>query len=59
MTSKTPRTDAYIGSDNENEDNMTEGEVAMCDFARGLEIELTDALEKIRHAKSQRTDYHT
>jgi hypothetical protein len=36
--SATPRTDAYIGDG--NDDNMTEGEIAMCDFARTLETEL-------------------
>jgi len=36
--SATPRTDAYIGDG--NDDNMTEGEIAMCEFARTLETEL-------------------
>ena len=31
----TPETNAYIGED--NEDDMTEGEIAMCDFARRME----------------------
>lgn len=52
MTSKTPRTDAYIGND--NEDYMTEGEVAMCDFSRGLEIELSDASEEIAELKAKK-----
>lgn len=33
--SDTPETDAYIGED--NEDDMTEGEIAMCEFAREME----------------------
>ena len=36
--SATPRTDAYIGDG--NDDDMTEGEIAMCEFARSLETEL-------------------
>lgn len=53
MTSKTPRTDAYIGSDNENKDNMTEGEIAICDFSRGLETELNEAREEIAGLKAK------
>ena len=34
----TPRTDNYIGDS--DDDCMTEGEIAMCDFSRSLEIEL-------------------
>lgn len=33
----TPETDAYIGE--QDEDNMTEGEIAMCELARRLERE--------------------
>jgi hypothetical protein len=36
-----PETDAYIGDD--NDDNMTEGEIAMCEFARRLERERNEA----------------
>ena len=44
MKSDTPETDAYIGED--NEDNMTEGEIAMCEFARRLERQRNDARER-------------
>jgi SMC interacting uncharacterized protein involved in chromosome segregation len=37
----TPETDAYIGE--QDEDNMTEGEIAMCELARRLERELNAA----------------
>ena len=36
MKTDTPETDAYIGEGNED-DNMTEGEIAMCEFARKME----------------------
>ena len=36
-TSDTPETDAYIGEG--NDDNMTEGEIALCEFARKMERE--------------------
>lgn len=39
--SDTPRTDAYIGD--QDGTYMTEGEIAMCDFARTLERELNEA----------------
>lgn len=45
----TPETDAYIGEQNEN--NMTEGEIAMCEFSRRLERERDEA----RAALSGRT----
>jgi hypothetical protein len=45
----TPETDAYIGE--QDEDNMTEGEIAMCELARRLERER----DKARAALSGRT----
>lgn len=41
----TPITDAYIGDF--NDDDMTEGEIAMCEFARNLERQLSEAREEI------------
>ena len=41
----TPITDAYIGDF--NDDDMTEGEIAMCEFARNLERQLAEAREEI------------
>ena len=43
--SDTPRTDAYIGD--ENAFIMTEGERAMCNFARQLERELNAATNQL------------
>lgn len=42
--SDTPETDAYIGED--NEDYMTEGEIALCDFTRKLERERNELQEE-------------
>ena len=53
--SATPRTDAYIGDG--NDDNMTEGEIAMCDFARTLETELA-AVTKQRDELAALFEYH-
>lgn len=46
MNNKTPTpiTDAYIGSG--QEDCMTEGEIAMCEFARKLERQLSAVTEQ-------------
>jgi len=41
MKPATPETDAYIG--NTSEDDMTEGEIAMCEFARKMERERNEA----------------
>jgi hypothetical protein len=52
--SDTPRTDAYIGEG--QEDCMTEGEIAMCDFARQLERELDDYRANAKYRCSQLQD---
>lgn len=49
--SDTPRTDKYIGDG--NEDNMTEGEIAICLFARTLERELAEKDREIVALQSQ------
>jgi hypothetical protein len=45
METPTPRTDAFIG--NQDGTYMTEGEIAMCNFARELERELIAANAQI------------
>lgn len=48
----TPETDAYIGE--QNEGLMTEGEFAMCQFARMLERDRDEALDLLASEKSTR-----
>lgn len=50
----TPETDAYIGED--NDDNMTEGEIALCEFARRLERRLAAALAVIEAIEDRYID---
>ena len=44
MKRQTPITDEYIGDG--NDDNMTEGEIAMCEFARNLERQLAERTDE-------------